>query len=223
MKKYLLFFGLFIFSAYSFAQGTDTTKKVSGVVKVSPFDLIANTLTFSVEKYLTNSMSLQLSGSFIHKDNQNRYQGGYDFKSVGGAAELQFREYVLTKSPLNGLYAGFFVKALHLGTTTSFNYSYQKTSAIYHQNNASGSYTYSPYYNSTPQSSYFLNQYSGGFMIGYQVIILKIITIDAYLGAGEKFSNDNYDGYIFDSILNTVYSAKSRVFPKIGLKIGVTF
>jgi len=208
-----------------FAQNEETQEehKVHGTIKIAPFDFVANTLTLGVEQKIAPKVSVQLYGSIIMNKNGggNNYDK-YALNSIGGAGELQIKRFLLNKrTPLDGLYAGLFAKYLYLENTRTPNDNYI------------GNINYYPSTPSTPdplalEPKLILNQYSGGFLVGYQVIIAKLVALDFYGGGGIKISEANYSDNSLDFIENNTtmslfYRNYSGIFPKFGIKAGITF
>jgi hypothetical protein len=215
MKKIkLLIAGLFLLVFAASAQKADSTKKyirpVKGTLKISPFDFVASTFTLGIETKIGQGSSLQFYPSFILNEDDESY--GYNARSIGGAAEVQFKRFVYTRvPPLDGIYVGLFAKCLLLNTEVKEN-----------NNPYQGSY----YYQSYKKGDYYLNQYSGGVVAGYQLIISQTLVLDAYVGGGVKLSEDNYDNEMGSPAagnLDIFYNNNSSIFPKAGAKIGITF
>lgn len=210
MKLRILFFlTVFTVPYISSAQESPASNPIKGSIKIAPFDFLANTLTAGVEKSVGTKSSIQILGSFIMKNTGNEF----DISSIGGAGEFQFRKYLLkSQQNLNGLYTGMFLKYLYLQSESFDNYNYN-------------------YSNPQPPQKHptVLQQISGGFIAGYQVVLAETVVFDFYLGGGMKVSsadysyNNQYYQYGRRDNISVIYRNYSGIFPKAGATIGIAF
>jgi hypothetical protein len=213
MKK--IFLAVLLISAFTFTSFS----QVVNIYKISPQHLTVNTFSVTWERAASPLSRTSLNISPFVTYYNSRYRSNTE-KVAGGGLELGRKIYVSkvdSTSPLKGFYA-------------SGSVSYGYFSADYQRQDDS-SYVYtSPYggasYNSYTSSGRLyhenIQKLGADVFIGYQLPIKKVFYIDAFFGAGMRYSisSQGKNGYYQESITDIGYSG---ILPKAGIKLGLRF
>jgi hypothetical protein len=206
MKKSLIIVSVICFSVAGFAQGIRYTKDdtIKYIVKNEIPRFFAGTFWSGVEFPLKNNKSLYISGIATYGSNFNS-----DRQMIGWGAELQYRSYLGKKDKLTNFPI---YMAGHLMFRRLDQYD-RLTTATFNSING----MYEDTYSETKQS---YNVYYGGILIGCQVFVHQMFTVDVNVGGGIRLSQlDGAKSFTrFKSLTDLDYSG---VVPRIGLIIGI--
>ena len=216
MKILLL---LFTTTQIVFGQ-IETEKPVRFVFKMSPQHLTLNMLKIGGEVFSkTGGTSYQfMLQAASNNRNSNAFGNSFDYN--GGGLELTYKKYL---SPLQeittrkgrqfmqGIYFGGFIQGgLYGGDHSYYEWSWDDQT----QTNIRTEYNYSTK----------AKNMAGGFMIGIQRIYWKVLSLDAFIGAGYQVGHQKFTGnptewasYVYDFTEPHYYG----ILPKFGLNIGL--
>ena len=206
MKKLFILVCVLCFTTGAFSQGIRFTKDdtIKYIVKNETPRFFAGTFWSGIEFPLKNNKSLYVSGIATYGSNFDSNR-----QMIGWGGELQFRSYLGKKDKLTNFpiyMAGhlMFRRLNQYDRLTSTNFD-----------NMNGMYVDT--YTETKQS---YNVYYGGILIGCQVFVHQMFTVDVNVGGGIRLTQ--YDGAKsftrFKSLTDLDYSG---VVPRIGLIIGI--
>jgi len=176
---------LLCFNTVSLAQNEGTFKAKKNSFKISPTAFFASTFALSYERYIAESLSLQITGGYMaaskksYDSNSGYYNGGTYVSASsnakntasGGLVDLSLRYFFLKgQSVMSGLYAGPYGRY----SKNSFEINTFTTSGI------SAPVTY----------KYNIESYEGGALFGWQLVAKNAFVLDMYVGGGLKVSNN---------------------------------
>ena len=201
------------------AQETTDNKKLRWLFKMSPQDLVNNTLKVGGEFLNTlNSKSISVFLQGIANNTGGGYWNGHQYNGL--VTEIIVRKYLLPiQERLNrkdlpythGIYfSGFLKGGAYSGDFKGDDTSWDPVTNIR---------TSTPY-----QFSFKAKNIAAGFMIGLQRMFWKTISLDVYMGAGYQASQVSYKGTISSYYSSANYYGKpdySGVIPKFGVLIGL--
>ncbi len=178
---------LFSFSAYNQEDTVEYKQKYRNAFKISPLYLYNSTFQFGIEIAATKKDGIVLFFWAPYRDRDNEIWEGYGL-------EFQFRHYFHnkgSKSVFNRLYFSPFL-SFKYSEITEDNSSEQK-----------------------PDIEYKFNNFNGGVIFGYNVIISQSFNLDFYFGGCIRKTFDDYNTR--DDILQPGYNG---IAPKIGFDLG---
>ncbi|HSY62931.1 MAG TPA: DUF3575 domain-containing protein [Cytophaga sp.] len=208
---------LFGFNNILSAQNDTEFKAKKNSFKISPTAFIASTFALSYERYVGESVTLQLTGGLMaasKNSGSNTYYNGTNYvtysdkdKASGGLVDLSLKYYFLKgKSVMSGLYAGPYAR-------------YSKNSFEINGYTTTGIATYT-------QTKYSITSYEGGAVFGWQWVAGNAFVIDMYVGGGLKVSNNtapptyDRDNRSFSLLESQDYTG---ITPKAGFRLGFVF
>lgn len=206
MKKYLLIIVL-AFSFTGFSQGIKYTKNdtIKYIVKNEIPRFFAGTFWTGVEFPLQNKKSIYLAGIATYGSNFDSEK-----ELIGYGAEFQYRSY---------LGKGNFTTNFPIYMAAQLMYRhidrYQRTVSSYNVDPVS--FVSSPVYSEGKDA---FNVYYAGLLIGCQVFVNQIFTVDLNFGGGLRLSQatDSKSFTKYKNISNLDYSG---VVPRVGVVIGI--
>lgn len=173
MKKLTIILVL-LCSTFNFAKTTaDSLTKTNNIKKnlfsFYPFAIVGNSLAVSYERRIFSENALRLVLGFGSAED-SKYYSAKDFSEF--FSELQFRIYPIKKKN-DKLNYGFYLAPYLLAKTRSFTYT---------------TYIQFPVFNDVTNK---LNQnaFSGGVLVGYNLMFLERISLDLYVGGGMMTTN----------------------------------
>jgi hypothetical protein len=210
---------LFGFNNTLFAQNDTEFKAKKNSFKISPTAFIASTFALSYERYVGESVTLQLTGGLMaasknSDNNNNTYYNGTSYvtyndkdKARGGLVDLSLKYYFLKgKSVMSGLYAGPYAR-------------YSKNNFEINEYTTTGIVTYA-------QTKYSITSYEGGAVFGWQCIAGNAFVIDMYVGGGLKVSTNTAPA-TYDRSNRSFLILESQdytgITPKAGFRLGFVF
>jgi hypothetical protein len=210
MKK-----AIFVLLLLSGAAMHAFSQKVN-VVKISPQNLVMNTLNLTWERASSSGSKTSLNISpFVTFYDRINYNDVTE-KLAGAGIELGKKLYISrvdSSSPLKGFYAS---ASLSYGF---YSADYQRgNDSSYISNNYYGNYTV---YTSSGRTYHEdIHRIGADIFIGYQFPIKKVFYVDAFFGAGMRYgiSSKGDDSDYKYSLLDFGHSG---IIPKAGIKIGL--
>lgn len=217
LKTTLLGIILLGFNSTSFAQVEEAFKAKKNAFKISPTAFAVSTFAMSYERYVGESVTLQLSGGIMaasKNSSGNTYYNGTTYvtsndkdQASGGFVDLAMRYYFLKgQSVMSGLYAGPYTRY----SKNNFDINTYSTSGIATQMN----YNYS------------ITSYEGGVLFGWQLVAKNAFVLDMYLGGGLKVS-DNTAPVDYDRENRPFWILEAQdytgIIAKAGFRLGFVF
>jgi hypothetical protein len=222
LKTTLLGIILLGYNTTLFAQDEEVFKAKKNSFKFSPTAFFASTFALSYERYLSQSLSMQLTGGIMaaSKDafsneysyynagsNTTVYLDNVKNNAAGGLVDFSFRFFFLkSKSVMSGLYAGPYgrycknkfeiTQMSKIGLIQPVEYKYQ------------------------------IESYEGGVLFGWQWVAGNAFVMDIYVGGGLKISQNTAPAS-YDSNDRGFLILESQdytgITPKGGLRVGFVF
>jgi hypothetical protein len=204
------------FNNTSIAQTEMKAKKNS--FKISPTAFVASTFVLSYERYVAESVTLQLTGGLMaaskNSGNGGTYYNGTSYvtyndkdKANGGLVDLSLKYYFLKgKSVMSGLYAGPYGR-------------YSKNNFEINGYTTTGNSTYM-------QTKYSITSYEGGAVFGWQWVAGNAFVMDMYVGGGLKVSTNTAPAsYDRDNRSFLILESQdyTGITPKAGFRLGFVF
>ena len=206
MKKLFILASVLCFTSVGFSQGIRYTQNdtIKFILKNEIPRFFAGTFWSGVEIPLKNNKSLYVSGIATYGSNFDSNR-----QMIGWGGELQYRSYLGKKDKLTNFPI---YMAGHLMFRRLHQYD-RLTSTTFNPMN--GMYVDS--YSETKQS---YNVYYGGILIGCQVFVHQMFTVDVNVGGGIRLTQlDGAKSFTrFKSLPDIDYSG---VVPRIGVIIGI--
>jgi hypothetical protein len=164
MKKIVLVFSLFIFTATAFAQ--------KNVVKVNLFGLLGSSYTLAYERVLNDKMSVQLSVGYRTIKVSSVSIGTLSEKLTYSGPTIvgEFRYYLTNAS--KDVPRGFYVAPFVRYGSYTYKYDYNDSDPNFSSYNYTGKYT--------------VSSIGGGAMLGYQWLIADRVALDLFAGPQYK-------------------------------------
>jgi len=197
MKKIIcIICSLFIFTFTQAQNGANS------LIKNSQFHFFDGTFQLSYEKSFSSNKSINISGGFHLRDNNN-----YSYSNEKGwVGELQLRRYLLHEVNNNSKLSGFFVAPYIKGAYFSMEEE---------------NYYYDPEYDDSGEYSSLreIKSFQGGVLMGYQMVFSGIVSLELFLGGGMQYADSDKNYY------SDFYQIKgyTGVVPRIGFNVGVSF
>ena len=200
-----------------FAQDEEVFKAKKNAFKISPTAFGVSTFVMSYERYVGESVTLQLTGGIMAASKNstgNTYYNGSNYvtandkdQASGGLVDLAMRYYFLKgKSVMSGLYAGPYGRY----SKNKFDINTYTTTGVAKQMN----YNYS------------ITSYEGGVLFGWQLIAKNAFALDMYLGGGLKVSENTAPvGYDRENRPFFILEAQdyTGIIAKAGFRVGFVF
>ena len=205
-------------------------------IKISPTAFAVSTFALSYERYISTSVSVQISGGYMSasKSSDKSNNNGLNLfgtnnnntstptaskdKASGGFAELMVKVYFLKgKSVMSGLYFAPY------GRYGQNSFEINRSITPYNNNYYNNPYPTPIQY---PAFKYTIESYEGGAVFGYQLIAGNAFVLDMYLGGGLKVSNNSSPLFYqksdrsFSILESQDYTG---IRPKVGFRIGFAF
>jgi hypothetical protein len=208
----------------AFGQTEPSEKPVRFIFKMSPQHLIMNTLKIGGEllnKDRTKSFQVMLHAIANDKSNADYYywSNGAPYNGVG--AEFTFKKYLSPmqemttrkgRQYMQGIYFGGIIQG---GAYSRDFDGFTEYWDMQTQSWISERYTY----------SIKAQNIAAGFTIGFHRIYWKVLSLDAFMGAGYQLRNQKTTGETPDYYgegYDFTYPNYYGILPKVGLNIGVT-
>lgn len=224
-KLPLLLFLLSVSTSSLWSQGEEEKNNYSWIFKVSPQHLTRNMLKVGGEFF--NGKKTRSYSVLLQVVSNNKSNDPYSFDRIlpynGGGVEVSFRKYLSPFQDLTSKRGRAFQQGIYF-------------SGFIQAGTYSGDFQYDDYVYNTQTSTYEIitYQYSKsaqngalGFSIGVQRTFWKVLSLDAYLGAGYQIANLKNEGqtpehiygnYDYDLDQPSYYG----ILPKVGLLLGIT-
>lgn len=201
----------------SFAQDEEVLKAKKNAFKISPTAFCVSTFAISYERYVGESVTLQLTGGIMaasKNSSGNTYYNGSTYvtandkdQATGGLVDLSMKYYFLKgQSVMSGLYAGPYTRY----SKNNFDINTYTTSGIATNVN----YKYS------------ITSYEGGVLFGWQWVAGNAFVMDMYVGGGLKVSDNTAPaGYDRENRPFWILEAQdyTGIIAKAGFRLGFVF
>ena len=218
--KYTIALWIAITSQLATAQSENPSQSKNFLFKMSPQHLTMNMLKVGGERLnKSRTKSFQLYVQVVSNNKREDYAGS-SFGHDGLGSEFMYKKYLLPFKELTNRKGRQFTQGIYFGGFIQGGY--------YKGNFRNNGFSWNPMTQTQISYTYdYLEKVSNGalgFTIGIQRLFWKVLTLDAYLGAGYQLSNQNITGtapawvtdfYDFNEV-NYV-----GILPKFGLTIGV--
>lgn len=188
------------------APGAEDVKMPKALIKLSPLQLFSNTLELGIETFNSN-YSKSFQGTVGFRSGSNEFD-----KGKGLSADVAFRKYVLPME-LRSRKGRDFYQGIYYSVFLAGSYFEAEQTSTWWD------------VNGTPTTTGFtveIKSISPGFTIGLQKTIWKVLTLDAFIGGGIKFSESHYSGTNYTPYYQGIWDpGYDGIYPKFGAKIGV--